>query len=128
MSRETVDETPRIAFTPKQRAEAFLNAKGHCAMCAVKIKGGRYEVDHVIQRWMGGPHVPSNWQVLCVPCHRTIKTPVDAKKRAKVKRIIARENGTRRPRKPIPSKGFDTTIKRAIPSRQFAKRGEVVSR
>lgn len=114
VNREPVEETPRIAFTPKQRAEAFLNAKGHCAMCAVKIKGGRYEVDHVIQRWMGGAHAPKNWQVLCVPCHRTIKSPADAKTRAKVKRIIAREDGTRRERPPIPSRGFDKSRRKKM--------------
>lgn len=50
-----------------------------------------------------------------------IQTPKDLSKVAKVKRLIARKEGTRRPRKAIPSRGFDKSS-RPIPRRPFPKR------
>lgn len=120
MTRESVQATPRRAMTPKRRLEALLRSEGRCDRCKVKL-GSAFEVDHRISLFLGGADDASNTVALCVPCHRGVKTPADAAKHAKVKRLIAREDGTRRPRKPILSRGFDKTK-----SRKFS--GEVVAR
>jgi len=95
-------------MTPKRRLEALLRSDGRCARCRVKL-GSAFEVDHEISLFLGGADDETNTVALCVPCHRRVKTPADAKVHAKVKRTIARENGTRKPRKPIQSPGFDKT-------------------
>jgi len=108
MPREPVFPTPRRAMTAKRRLEALLRSDGRCNRCGIKL-GSEFEVDHPITLFLGGPDDASNTVALCVPCHRGEKTPADAKAHAKVRRIIAREEGTRRPRKAIQSKGFDKT-------------------
>lgn len=118
--REPVQPTPRRAMTPKRRLEALLRSDGRCARCKVKL-GSAFEVDHTVSLFLGGADDASNTVALCVPCHRGEKTPADAKAHAKVKRLLARQDGSRRPRKPIPSRGFDKTR-----SRRFD--GSVVAR
>ena len=61
------------------------------------------DVDHVLPLWSGGSNANDNLEALCTDCHKQ-KTAAEAKARAKAKRIEARENGTRRARKPIPNK------------------------
>ena len=120
MTREPVPATPRKAMTPKRRLEALLRSDGRCDRCKVKL-GSAFEVDHRISLFLGGADDATNTVALCVPCHRGEKTPEDAAKHAKVKRLIARQDGTRRARKPIPSRGFDKSK-----SRRFD--GSVVAR
>lgn len=59
------------------------------------------DVDHIVPLWAGGSNRDDNLEGLCVP-HHVQKTKAEASARAKCKRIEARENGTRRPRKAIP--------------------------
>lgn len=68
-------------------------------------------VDHVIPLWCGGTNANDNLEGLCAECHRR-KTSAEAKARAKAKRIEARDKGTRRPRKPIMSKGFGSVVRK----------------
>ena len=111
MTREPVQATPRKAMTPKRRLEALLRSEGRCARCNVKL-GEAFEVDHSVSLFLAGADDETNTVALCIPCHRGVKTPADAKVHAKVKRILARNDGTRRPRQPIPSRGFSTTLKK----------------
>ena len=111
MTREPVEPTPRRAFTPKQRAEAFLKANGRCEMCQTKLSGS-WEIDHTISLWMGGAHEPDNWRVLCSPCHRGVKTPEDASARAKVKRLQKKADPLFRKPSRLQSRGFDKTKRR----------------
>ena len=76
--REPVQPTPRRAMTPKRRLEALLRSEGRCALCKVKL-GEAFEVDHTITLFLGGADDESNTLALCVPCHRGVKTPADAK-------------------------------------------------
>ena len=78
------------------------------------------DVDHILPLWLGGSNREKNLEGLC-PAHHAAKTKAEASLRAKAKRREARDQGTRRERKPIPSRGFPTG-KRAIPSRPFPKR------
>lgn len=113
MTREKIEPTPRKAFTQKQRAQAFLNAGGRCERCLTKLTG-TWELDHIVSLWMGGAHEPSNWQCLCVACHRCNKTPADAKARAKVKRIEKKADPVTRKPSRMQSRGFDKSIRRKM--------------
>lgn len=102
----------------KTRASRIIDRfGGKCAKC---FGPGPFEIDHPLTLWMGAPDEDAECEPLCQACHAK-KTAQDATDRAKVKRIIAREDGTRRERRPIPGRGFQKG-KRAIPSRPFPKR------
>lgn len=79
------------------------------------------DVDHIIPLWAKGSNKDENLEGLCVPHHKQ-KTQAEAKMRAKVNRIEAREEGTRRERKAIPSAPFQKGVKRAWGSRPFPKK------
>ena len=83
--RRPEPRTDRKGFTPKQRAEAFMRAKGRCEVCDVKVTG-KYEVDHRIALDHTGKHEPDNWRVLCVACHK-VKTASDIGISAHINRI-----------------------------------------
>lgn len=110
MSR--VEATPRKAMTPKRRLGVFNAADGRCQSCQTKLQPG-WAVDHIVPVWMGGADEASNWQALCVPCH-ALKTSGDQSAIAKVKRIHARQDGTRRERSAIPSRGFDKRFRKRM--------------
>ena len=119
------DPTPRKAMTPNRRARIFLACNGRCVRCDVKLTG-EWEADHAVSLFSGGRDDDSNLVALCVPCHRQVKTPADAAKHAKIRRL-RRKHGldpdNRKPRKPIPSRPFQAGH-RPIPSRPFPKRPE----
>ena len=105
--REPVEIAKRKPLSPKQRAELFATHKGVCHLCGDKIKAGEpWDDEHMVQRWVSGDDSLANRR----PAHRLechpAKTANDAGDRAKIKRLIARAGGTRRERKPIPSRGF----------------------
>ena len=100
-----------------RRARIIGRFDGKCADCSGP---GPFIIDHPAILWMGAPDEDEDCRPLCATCDGK-KTPGDLKRIAKVKRIIAREDGTRRPRKPIPSRPMSKT-NRPIPSRPFPKR------
>ncbi len=100
-------------MTPKRRAEAFLACKGRCARCGYKITGD-YDVDHRVSLFMGGADDLDNLECLHPVCHREKTDGEDAPARAKVKRLMARQDGSRRERKPIQSQGFSKTQTRGF--------------
>lgn len=102
----------------KQRVHDFHG--GRCGECggAVPLTGSGVVYDHRIPVWTGGADDDGpNMRPVCKPCDQ-IKTPVDQGDIAKTKRLIARLDGTRRARKPIPSRPFGKQ-KRAWPTRRF---------
>lgn len=46
-----------------------------CAHCGKRLPSSQMSIDHIIpiEQFNGSPYDKSNWQVLCLPCHR-IKT------------------------------------------------------
>ena len=80
------------------------------------------EVDHILALALGGRDVDENCEGLCKACHLT-KTKSDVKAIAKANRIIARRNGTRRPRIPIPTHANPWPKGRELKGRGFSKRG-----
>lgn len=107
--KEVVEPTARKAFTPRQRLETLMAAKGRCKACQAKV-GDEFDIDHIIPLFQGGKHEPDNWQVLCVPCHRGVKTPADATTNAKLRRLKAKNDGTfPESRHKLKSRGFGWT-------------------
>ncbi|MBS7805540.1 HNH endonuclease [Rhizobiales bacterium TNE-4] len=88
--------TKRRTFSSKERLAYFLQAKGHCAQCSIKITPGkRWDLDHVTPLSLGGSNDTTNLQVLCQACH-TQKTKSDVSTHAKTLRIQVRHLGARR--------------------------------
>jgi 5-methylcytosine-specific restriction endonuclease McrA len=84
-----VEIETRKSFTPAQRRAVFEAQSGQCSDCEEPLTG-RWEIDHVISRAIGGRHEPSNWLGKCTSCHAA-KTKADRKAQAKANRIIKRE-------------------------------------
>ena len=104
----------RRSISTRERTALFLAAGGCCAHCRVKIQvGQRWDLDHVRPLELIGPDEPSNWQVLCAPCHRA-KTADDVSRIRKAQRSEARHLGTKAPSKtPLPF-GRGSEFKRKI--------------
>jgi 5-methylcytosine-specific restriction endonuclease McrA len=120
----TVEATPRKAMTKARRLRLYLACNGRC-VCGVKVPMAGTVIDHRIPLWMGGADDDANLRFLCPACDKP-KTAKDKGDIGKVKRLIAREDGTRRPRKAIQSKGFDKTKTRRFDG-SVVTRGEVWS-
>ena len=99
----------RKSFTAREVASVFIKYDGRCAACSEKVRLGEYAVDHIQALDHLGKHELENWQLLCVGCHK-IKTVNDVKASAKGRRI-RQEVGTG-PKRPIPSRGFNKTLRR----------------
>lgn len=105
--REPVFIHPRKKFSAKDRARIFARDGGVCGLSGKKIKAGEpFEIEHRIALALGGSNEDDNLYVVLVEPHRE-KTKEDVRAIAKAKRLEARQNGTRRERKPIPSRPFD---------------------
>lgn len=110
MNRTPLPIEPR-RVSPGTRAK-ILAATGHvCARpdCPERAT----DVDHILPLWLGGSNREKNLEGLC-PAHHAAKTKAEASLRAKAKRREARDQGTRRPRQPIASRGFDKTQTRGF--------------
>lgn len=127
LHREPVEATPRGNVSPARRLRIWTAADGKC-VCGTPVPLSWTVLDHEIQLWLGGPDDDAQMRPLCAPCDLT-KTANDAKIRAKVKRLIARENGTRRKRKEIPSRPFgDQHRSMSHPTLKRTFGGKVVAR
>lgn len=124
MTRELVSATPRAQMTKARRLRIYLACNGRCE-CGSKVPMAGTTIDHRIPLFMGGADDDANLRFICQPCDK-LKTAGDHTNAAKVRRIHAREDGTRKPRKAIPSAPFQKSS-RPIPSRPFSKRWEVRS-
>jgi 5-methylcytosine-specific restriction endonuclease McrA len=78
----------RKKFTPKERAAVHEAYEGRCRACD-RLVGLKFQVDHRVQLFRGGKHVPANWELLCIPCHAE-KTGEEATGNAKIRRIEKR--------------------------------------
>lgn len=99
----------RRSLSTKARVEFFLSRKGECAGCGMKCDRG-WELDHVVALALGGDDEPSNWQVLCLPCHRAKSRGADVPAIARAKRRQAKHVlGIRKPSSFKGWKRFDGT-------------------
>jgi hypothetical protein len=95
MKREPIEETKRKPFTKAEKVAILAKSGGHCSYpgCA---STDRIEYDHIIQRWLGGPHTIENGQALCYGHHKQ-KSALDTTIRSKTKRIHKTERGEKKP-------------------------------
>lgn len=106
----------RKYYTKKEWDAQLEKQGGECATCS---STGPFDADH---------ETPNAWepgkptQLLCKPCHKA-KTKLDVKKIYKVLRIQKRARGEIRKKKPIPSRGFRTDVKRKM-NGETVKRGK----
>lgn len=92
----------RRSISTRERTALFLAAGGCCAHCGIKIQPGqRWDLDHVRPLELLGEDEPSNWQVLCAPCHRQ-KTSADVTRIRKAQRQQAAHIGAKQSRNPLP--------------------------
>lgn len=112
LRREPVSATPRGAMTPARRRRIWEAAGRKCFMCSKPVPESWTVLDHEIQLWMGGSDDDANLRPLCPSCDK-LKTAADATKRAKVKRIIRREAGEKKPTT-LNGRGFDKSLKRGF--------------
>lgn len=126
---ERVEPTPRKRLTKAQKALLLAQQDDCCGNCGtsliwsvvdgVKVYGPMID-EHILPLFVGGGNNIENRGMWCVPCSSD-KTKGEAGPNAKIRRIIARADGTRKERKPIPSRGFQPG-KRKLVSRPFPKR------
>ncbi len=66
MKKTPVVLDPRRIFTPRQRADIFINFEGKCGVCRKKIKvGDGWTAGHIIPHNLGGPTTVENGQPEC---------------------------------------------------------------
>ena len=104
----------RKPLTAKQRAELALAQRGICGCgCGGKLDDVREGIidEHVQPLGLLGSNDLANRQLWRKPCSAVKTYEQDIPAISKAKRIEAREEGTRRPRKPIPNRGFGSVSK-----------------
>ena len=119
------DAPKRGAMTPARRRRIWEAHNGLCEDCGEPVALDVADFDHRIAWWISHDDSDANLRPLhrdgCPGSHK-VKTKADKGVIAHIKRIIAREEGTRRPREAIPSKGFPKpTTKTRWPKRAFGK-------
>lgn len=122
MNREPVQIHKRKPLTRAEFGQLMIDQEGSCACgCAEKLQPlGEGVIDeHRVALALGGTNDLENRELWRKPCAASKTTRKDAPAIAKAKRIEARENGTRRERKPIPSRPFSKG-KTQWPSRKFS--------
>jgi hypothetical protein len=110
MNRPAVVIDKRKPLTRREVIQLMLDQEGRCGCgCGEKLQPMTEGVidEHVIPLGIReNANELANRALYRKPCAAK-KTPGDQSAIAKCKRIEARENGTRRERKAIPSRGFD---------------------
>lgn len=107
-----VDRVKRGAMTPARKRRIWEAAKGLCEVCGdpVEASGPTVRFDHRVPLWTSGDDSDANIR----PIHRQRcdekKCADDMGDIAKIKRLIAKREGTAKPKRPIPNRGFNKTI------------------
>lgn len=97
---------PRPSISAARRARIFAAHSGICGISGAKIgPNDLWDVEHRIPWAISFDDGDGNLYPALRDPHKN-KTKADLKAIAKLKRIEARHNGTRRERKPIPSRPF----------------------
>lgn len=99
----------RRNFSPSTRKAAYERDGGKCCRCGVAVTLADSNCDHVIPDALGGSNTLENAETLCLPCHRTVKTPADVKRIRKADRQRRYHETGRSHRhavRPIRSRGF----------------------
>jgi hypothetical protein len=115
--RQPVEIIPRKAMHSARKRRIHEREAGKCWLCTklVPQTGPDVRYDHRVPLELGGTDDDANiFPLHREPCDR-LKTAADMAKIAKVRRLIAREDGTRRPRKAIPNRPWPTESRSGAP-------------
>lgn len=103
----------------RRREKIIAGQRGICKRA--NCEAPATDVDHILPLWIGGTNRDDNLEGLCVEHHKA-KTSLEARIRGKCNRIVARDTGTRRERRPIPQRvdgGWPPKGSVKFPSRPF---------
>lgn len=87
--RPAIELDPRRIFTPRQKAQLFLRAKGKCELCLQKIRG-TWIAGHIIAWALGGRTTVKNGRVECRGCAKGTHSE-DTAKAARCERLALRK-------------------------------------
>ena len=104
-SGERVEATKRKPMTEARALRIWTREAGLCYICGKFTRWDEAQIEHPIALAHSGSDDDIVLRVVHVECHKP-KTKEDAGITAWIKRIHAREDGTRRPRAKIKSPGF----------------------
>lgn len=107
MTREPVVIEPRRPLARREVIELAVRQGGRCACpCGQKLDALREGCvdEHRIPLAIGGTNELSNRELWRTPCAKAKTAKKDQPAIAKCNRLIARQDGTRRARQPIPAR------------------------
>jgi len=121
--REEVKTDPRRAMTPARKRRIHTARGGKCSGCGkdVPVSGPGVTYDHTGTLWITGSDGDDDINLLCDDCDDE-KTPKDLSRIAKTKRQRSKHIGDTKPKKPIPSRGFNKTLRRRFNGRVEPRR------
>jgi hypothetical protein len=111
--REPVSIEKRRVLTRAEFGQLMIDQNGRCGCgCGEKLQPMTERVidEHRIALALGGSNDLANRELWRLPCAKAKTAGKDAPAIAKAKRREARDQGTRRPRKVIPSRGFQRDL------------------
>lgn len=85
----------RLEFGEKVKKAAITRADGKCEKCAMPLKAGEGEIDHVLPCGLGGKNELPNAMVLCRVCHAE-KTATDVRRMRKADRAGWKHKGAKK--------------------------------
>lgn len=54
----------------RTRLAVIARDMGVCQMCGILVRGkGQAQIDHIVEKAVGGSDAMSNLRLLCLPCH-----------------------------------------------------------
>ena len=108
----------RAPMTPARRRRVWEAHDRRCGICRVEVPLKGTVIDHAIARWFSGDERDENLRPLCPACDKP-KTAIDKRDIAKIKRLLKRQDGIRRPSRlrsrplskhPTLKRGFDGRV------------------
>ena len=106
----------RREFSKQTRRDAWKRCDRKCEgikpsgeRCGANLTTAKFHFDHIIPDAIGGPNDLTNCQVLCVACHKTKTTKIDAPIIAKATRVSDRYLGIKKPRSMTKWRKFNGT-------------------
>jgi len=127
MNRPAVVIEPRRPLARREVIELAVRQSGRCACpCGEKLNALTEGVtdEHRIALALGGTNDLENRELWRTPCAKAKTAKKDQPAIAKCNRIIARENGTRRERKAIPSRPNAWAKGRKLPTKASRNAGD----
>lgn len=121
MNREPVTIEKRRVLTRAEFGQLMIDQNGRCGCgCGEKLQPMQERVidEHRIALALGGTNDLTNRELWRLPCAKVKTAKKDQPAIGKCKRIVARNDGTRRQRKPIPQRADPWPKGRKLPTKK----------